>query len=70
MPVGLLDPEFNVLDPPGCEQGPGDKTGEHHAFFEEFPVAVLGDKCKPFTPQIMEAVAHMAEVCRVGETPE
>ncbi len=70
VPVAILDPQTNPSNPPGCQEGPGDYTNGYHELVEQFPVGVVGDLCKPYTPPILEAIEHIAEVCKVGEVPD
>lgn len=70
VPVAILDPQTNPSNPPGCQEGQGDKTNGYHELVEQFPVGVVGDLCKPFTPPILEAIEHIAEVCKAGEIPD
>ncbi len=70
VPVAILDPQTNPGNPPGCQEGPGDKTNGYHELIAQFPTAILGDLCEPFSPPILEAVDHIAEVCKAGEVPD
>ncbi len=70
VPVAILDPQTDPGNPPGCQEGQGDKTNGYHELVQQFPVGVIGDLCQPFTPPILEAIDHIAQVCKAGEVPD
>ncbi len=70
VPVAILDPQTNPSNPPGCQEGPGDHTNGYHELVEQFPFGVIGDLCQPYTPPMLEAIDHIAEVCKAGEVPD
>lgn len=63
VPVAILDPDTQPWNPPGCEEGPGDQTGEYAAFVELFDGAVIGSICTNYQNPVLAAVEHIAGRC-------
>ena len=42
VPIAIVDPMLSLDNPPGCEEGPGDKTKGFETFANNFDGGVVG----------------------------